>query len=62
MSTIEKSYLDEVIEMLKDSTFHIWYSSEEGWCCVSYKTKRVKIDYTQTWFDIENILNEVMIA
>ena len=56
MSTIEKSYWDEVIEMLKDGIFHLWYSSVEGWCYVSYKSKRIRIDSTMTLFEIKNKL------
>lgn len=65
MSTIEKSYWEEVIEMLKGvkySHFHLWYSSKDGWTWVSYKSKRKRIDSTYTLFAIKEVLNSVMIG
>lgn len=63
MSKIEKSYWQEVIEMLKTETMykhlHLWYSSKCGWCYVSYKAERVRIDCIQTLFEIRNVLAQL---
>lgn len=62
MSTIEKGYWDEVIEMLKGVKYnhlHLWYSSKQGWCYVSYKSKRIRINSTMTLYEIKNKLLEL---
>ena len=62
MSTIEKGYWDEVIDMLFSVEYkhlHRWYSSVEGWCYVSYKGKRTRIDWAMTLYEIKKKLDEL---
>lgn len=74
MSTIEKSYWDEnymdrmlfwedIIWMLKNNLeykhIHLVYDSKKGWCYCSYKSKRIKITWDETFFEIKNKLLEL---
>jgi hypothetical protein len=63
MSKVEKDYWQEIIEMIQYSPeyvlFHLWYSKLDGWAYVSYKKNRVRIDSTQTLYQIKNILTSI---
>lgn len=62
MTQDAKEFWREVIAHLKDyckqNDYHLFYSSSEGWANVSYKAQRIRIRYTDTWFDIQEKLKQ----
>lgn len=61
MSTNERyAWIRTMDGLCNREYLHVFYSSEQGWAYISYKGKRIRLDYKMNEYEIENKIDELL--